>query len=204
MLLSLHSSAPGASLSGISAIAIASGVGHTCVIVTEGGVKCCGWNGYGQLGIGSTDDRNRHVDVPGAVKGSLLHRQLHLHLQQYITMPTHPPHVSPSLSLSLSLSHTHTHTHTHPITFFLTLSRSLSLSLNLFFSGCSSRSTPTAAKAHPQQQKHTHSSRSTPTAAEAHPQQQKHTAVPCSYLQFTTLNWLAQTRMIFLAQTIWK
>ena len=51
------------SLSGYSAIAIALGNTHTCVIVTSGGVKCWGYNGYGQLGIGSTSNQYSPVDV---------------------------------------------------------------------------------------------------------------------------------------------
>ena len=54
---------------GVSASAIALGYGHTCALVTRGGVKCWGYNGYGQLGIGNTADQLRPVDVdlgPGA------------------------------------------------------------------------------------------------------------------------------------------
>ncbi len=51
---------------GISAIAIASGWYHTCVIMTGGGVKCWGGNDYGQLGIGSTGHKYDPTDVPGA------------------------------------------------------------------------------------------------------------------------------------------
>ncbi len=53
------------SLSGVSAIAIALGFHHTCVIVTGGGVKCWGGNWVGQLGIGSTSDQYSPTDVPG-------------------------------------------------------------------------------------------------------------------------------------------
>ena len=37
--------------------AIALGGGHTCVILTDGGVKCWGWNNKGQLGLGNTSNR---------------------------------------------------------------------------------------------------------------------------------------------------
>ena len=51
------------SLPGYSAVAIALGQYHTCVIVSGGGVKCWGYNGYGQLGIGSSSTQYSPVDV---------------------------------------------------------------------------------------------------------------------------------------------
>ncbi len=50
---------------GISAINISLGFGHTCTIVSGGGVKCWGANWYGQLGIGSWTDATSLVDVAG-------------------------------------------------------------------------------------------------------------------------------------------
>ena len=41
--------------------------GHTCALTTDGAAYCCGWNGYGQLGDGSTTDQS----VPIAVTGGL-------------------------------------------------------------------------------------------------------------------------------------
>jgi alpha-tubulin suppressor-like RCC1 family protein len=48
---------------GVSAIAIATGRGHACAILTGGGIKCWGKNMYGQLGIGSTVQQNSPTDV---------------------------------------------------------------------------------------------------------------------------------------------
>jgi hypothetical protein len=57
----LHSHPPGT-----SATAIALGMMHTCIIATGGGAKCWGYNGNGQLGIGSTSNTWSPVDVDGA------------------------------------------------------------------------------------------------------------------------------------------
>ncbi len=54
--------------SGVSATAIALGMGFTCAIVAGGGVKCWGNNDYGKLGIGSTTQQTSPVTVPGAAE----------------------------------------------------------------------------------------------------------------------------------------
>ncbi len=42
---------------GRTAVQIAAGLQHTVVLLDNGTVKCWGYNGYGQLGYGDTDDR---------------------------------------------------------------------------------------------------------------------------------------------------
>jgi alpha-tubulin suppressor-like RCC1 family protein len=45
---------------------ISAGGYHTCAVITDGTARCWGYNGYGQLGDGSEDDR----PLPGAVRNS--------------------------------------------------------------------------------------------------------------------------------------
>ena len=58
-------------LSGKTVIQVSGGQSHACALTSEGRVYCWGYNGYGQLGDGTTTQRNVPVaiDASGALAG---------------------------------------------------------------------------------------------------------------------------------------
>jgi alpha-tubulin suppressor-like RCC1 family protein len=59
----LHSNTPVIVESLSNAVSVTAGRDHTCAVLSDGGLMCWGANGYGQLGDGSTADRQSPVQA---------------------------------------------------------------------------------------------------------------------------------------------
>ncbi|HRI71913.1 MAG TPA: hypothetical protein PK156_47095 [Polyangium sp.] len=60
-----NTTAPGATIAGLSARSISAGMNHTCAILTTGELSCWGGNAQGQLGNGTTMNSVTPTLVPG-------------------------------------------------------------------------------------------------------------------------------------------
>ena len=54
---------------------VVAGVFHTMILAEDGTVFACGWNFYGQLGLGDTSPRNTFTAVP-ALPGDKIAKQV--------------------------------------------------------------------------------------------------------------------------------